>query len=116
MRIEDVAKICHEANKALCETQGDGSQVSFEDAPDWQRVSAMKGVEFNLYNPDAHECAAHDEWMKEKIEAGWKYGPVKDSDKKEHPCLVPFEELPIEQQAKDILFKAIENALSELVV
>jgi hypothetical protein len=45
--------------------------------------------------------------MKQKLDDGWKYGPVKDPEKKEHPCLVSFSELPKEQQAKDFIFRAI---------
>lgn len=112
MKIDDIAKICHEANRALCETQGDTSQVAWEEAPDWQRESAIKGVEFNLANPDAPASASHDSWLAEKEATGWKYGPTKDAEKKEHPCFVPYDELPPEQQAKDHLFKAIVSGLS----
>ena len=28
------------------------------------------------------------------MKEGWKYGPVRDDDKKETPCLVPYEDLP----------------------
>lgn len=53
--------------------------------------------------------------MKDKTEAGWKYGPVKDEVKKEHPCYVPFNELPVEQQAKDYIFRQIVHSLSNMV-
>ncbi|MFH2219092.1 MAG: RyR domain-containing protein [Pseudomonadota bacterium] len=49
--------------------------------------------------------------MDQKVRDGWKYGPVKDPDKKEHPCCVPFAELPVEQQAKDFIFRAVIHAL-----
>ena len=39
------------------------------------------------------------------------YGPVKDLDAKQHPCMVPFEQLPVEQQAKDYIFRAVVHAL-----
>jgi hypothetical protein len=55
--------------------------------------------------------ASHNSWLRQKEEDGWKYGPVKDADKKEHPCFIPYEELPREQQAKDYLFGAIVAAL-----
>ena len=115
MLISDIAKICHEANKALCETQGDKTQVAFEEAPAWQRDSAINGVQFNLDNPKAPASASHDSWLKEKEEAGWKFGPVKDAEKKEHPCFVPYDQLPAEQQAKDHLFKAVVMALRPFV-
>jgi len=113
--VHHVAKICHEANRAICESYGDYSQKSWEEAPDWQRESALKGVEFCIDNPQAPASANHESWMKQKEADGWKYGIVKDADKKEHPCMVPFEELPEFQKAKDHLFKSIVGALSEHV-
>lgn len=115
MKKLQVAFICHQANKALCETLGDDSQVDWSSAPEWQQDSAVKGVEFNLLNPDAPASASHDSWLEVKTEAGWKYGEIKDENKKEHPCFVPYGDLPKEQQAKDHLFKSIVSALSKLV-
>jgi len=96
MEVVDIAKICHEANKALCESVLDFSQVSWEQAPEWQRDSAILGVNFVRDNPDAPESATHDCWCKVKLEAGWVYGEIKDPDALTHPCLVPFEDLPFE--------------------
>lgn len=106
-----IARVCHQANKAHCENHGDTSQVDWERAPGWQQKSALLGVRFAMQNPDAPASAQHDSWSRTKLEEGWKYGPVKDAEKKEHPCLVPFDQLPAEQQAKDRLFRAIVNAL-----
>lgn len=114
MNIVAIARVCHEANRAFCAGLGDHSQPSWEDAPQWQVDSAKVGVEFNLANPDAPASASHDSWLAQKDAEGWKYGPVKDPEKKEHPCFVPYEELPQEQQAKDHLFKAIVAALAPL--
>lgn len=115
MEIEDIAKVCHETNKAFCETLGDTSQKPWDESPEWQKKSAIAGVLFNIDNPDAPASASHDSWLAVKEADGWKYGPVKDAEKKEHPCFVPFEELPVEQQAKDHLFKAVVKALAPLV-
>lgn len=116
MKIEEIAKICHDANKSLCETNGDNSQNVWEEAEEWQRESAIKGVEFAMANPDAPAHAQHDAWRDDKIANGWKYGDVKDADKKDHPCILPFYDLPPYQQAKDFLFKSIVNSLSQFVV
>jgi hypothetical protein len=110
MTTEQIAKVCHEANRAYCETLGDLSQPRWEDAPEWQRTSAIKGVEA-ARNPLAKPSDSHDSWLAEKRSTGWKYGPVKDPAKKEHPCFVPYEELPIDQKAKDALFLAVARAL-----
>lgn len=109
--IETIARVTHEANRAWCECHGDFSQAEWDDAPDWQKESARAGVRFHLANPDADASASHVEWLRHKQAEGWVYGPVKDSSRKEHPCMVPFEELPAHQQAKDRLFRAVVHAL-----
>ncbi len=102
--VEKIARLCHEANKSYCESIGDTSQVSWEFAPEWQKESARKGVEYHIKNPDSTASDSHNSWLKEKEETGWKYGPVKDENKKEHPCFVPYEKLPEKEKTKDYIF------------
>lgn len=92
-------------------TLGDFTQPLWGSAPRWHILSAIDGVNFHLSNPDADDAATHNNWLAQKEREGWKYGPVKDPEKKEHHCMVPFTELPIEQQKKDALFRAIVHAL-----
>lgn len=108
-----IAQVCHEVNKAFCESIGDASQPDWANAPDWQKESAMNGVQFHLDNPDASPSASHENWLKQKEADGWKYGPVKDSDLKEHPCFIPYDQLPVEQRSKDFLFKQIVHSVSQ---
>lgn len=110
--IEQIAKICHQANKAYCESVDDYSQLDWNDAPDWQVNSAKIGVQFCIDNPGAPPSANHDSWLKVKEAEGWKYGEVKNVRKKEHPCFVPYDELPVIQKVKDVLFKNIVDALT----
>lgn len=107
----DIAAICHEANRVLCQLQGDHSQLPWGLAPEWARQSAYAGVIFHLENPEATPEQSHENWMRDKLADGWKYGPEKDPAKKEHPCLVPYGQLPAQQRVKDHLFKAIVTAL-----
>lgn len=107
----NIARVAHQINKSYCEALGDNSQVEWSEAPGWQKTSAINGVEFHLSNPNAGPSHSHDEWLKEKEATGWKYGEVKDADKKEHPCFVPYDELPAEQKAKDYIFRAIVHEL-----
>ena len=111
---EYIAPICHAANKAFCESHGDYTQKDWRDAEQWQRDSAIKGVKFRLDNPEAGHDAQHNAWMEEKINEGWVYGKKKDPEAKTHPCLVPFEELPLLQQAKDALFCAVVDSIKGL--
>jgi len=105
------AIVCHNVNRAYCQAIGDQSQLPWDDAPEWAKDSAVTGVHFHITHPDAGPEGSHESWMKEKIDTGWKYGPVKDPEKKEHPCLVPFPELPKEQQAKDFIFREIVHTM-----
>lgn len=43
----------------------------------------------------------HDTWAKGRIDAGWTFGSVRDDAKKQHPCLVPYSELPESEKAYD---------------
>jgi len=110
-----IAKVCHEANRAFCQTIGDDSQPTWEDAPDWQRDSAINGVKFHIEAPRRVD-ESHANWMQEKLETGWKYGPVKDPEKKEHPCMVPYDQLPEDQKYKDAIFLSVVAALSPILI
>jgi hypothetical protein len=112
LTIEQIAKVAHEANRAYCAALGDPSQAPWNEAPEWQRRSAINGVAFTQSHSDAPPSASHDSWLAEKLRDGWRYGPVKDPDRKEHPCVVPYEQLPVAQQLKDHLFQAVVRALS----
>lgn len=115
--IEQIAKIAHEANRVYCSTIGDLSQKAWEESPDWQKESARKGVEFHIeqYTKGIKPApnASHNSWLEEKKRDGWKYGPVKDVEKKEHPCYIPYDNLPLSQQIKDYLFGAVVSAFVE---
>ena len=116
MTVEQIAKVAHETNRAYCDTLGDITQIQqpWDGAPPWQRDSEVKGVEFHLA---AHAngltpspSASHESWLEEKRREGWGYGPVKDAEKKVHPCFVPYDALPPEQKVKDHLFGAVVAA------
>lgn len=115
MTKQDIAKTAHEINKAYCESIGDFSQPTWEDAPEWQKSSAINGVQFHIDNPEATPSASHESWLKQKREEGWKYGEVKNADKKEHPCFVPYEQLPMEQRSKDYLFRQTIHSLKQFL-
>src|SRR5882762_3235715 len=98
MLAQQIAQVCHEANREYCRTIGDYSQEHWDKAQEWQRDSAIKGVESSIANPDAPASAQHDAWCADKVADVWIYGPVKNPVKKEHHCLVPYQELPVEQR------------------
>ena len=110
-----IAKVAHEINRAYCAALGDETQAAWEDAPEWQRQSAIAGVEMHLANPDATPEQSHESWLAQKLADGWVYGEVKDAEKKQHPCCVPYDQLPPEQKAKDYLFRAAVHQCKALI-
>ena len=111
LEVLQIAMVCHQANKAWYEANDDNSQKDWHGAEEWQRQSAIMGVEFRLGNPNAGKDSQHNAWMQDKVNDGWVYGDVKDAVAKTHPCIVPFEQLPEFQQKKDALFCAIVDSL-----
>lgn len=113
--VADVARICHEANRAIQHIAGDPDpSPPWDDAPAWQRGSAIQGVQTALagdLDPEAH----HQAWCDAKTAEGWTWGPTKDPVAKTHPCLVPYDELPVRQQAKDRVFLAVVETLRPLL-
>ena len=43
----------------------------------------------------------HDQWALQRLREGWVYGPERNDAKKEHPCLVPYDELPASEKEYD---------------
>lgn len=43
----------------------------------------------------------HEVWAESRITQGWTYGAERNIALKQHPCLIPYEELPEEEKAYD---------------
>jgi hypothetical protein len=112
-KIEACARAAHEANRAYCIAVGEALPPHWEDAPDWMRQSTRNGVAGAFAGNTPEE--SHASWLAEKIATGWKYGPVKDPEKREHPCVLPYAELPLDQRAKDHLYLAVVRAMAAAI-
>ncbi|MET8818443.1 RyR domain-containing protein [Streptomyces rochei] len=109
--VEAIARVCHDANRAWQIVTGDPApSPPWDEAPQWQRDSAVDGVRHALNGASPEQM--HQAWCDFKAAAGWTYGPVKDAAARTHPCLVPYAELDPAQHRKDDLFVAIVRALS----
>jgi class 3 adenylate cyclase/tetratricopeptide (TPR) repeat protein len=56
---------------------------------------------------------AHEVWSAARVAQGWTWGPVRDDALKQHPCLVPYDELP--ESEKLIDRNAVAGALAAIM-
>lgn len=110
----EIAEVCHEANRAYSKALGDYYHRVWDDAPEWQKQSAIEGVE-SLIESGATPKEMHERWSKFKRDNGWIFGPYKNYEQKTHPCLVAYENLPRHERRKDDLFIAIVNTLKSVL-
>jgi len=71
-----------------------------------------------MTGPDRKSCPAelHDDWVSAYEAMGWKHGPVRDTEAKTHPDMVPYDELGTEEQAKDSVFVALCEIARQWIV
>ncbi len=110
-----IARICHEANREFCELTGGWIQPHWDSAGKIVQDSVISGVKKRMENPDITAAQSHEEWRRYKEAEGWVYGEDKSLKEKTHPNLVPYDELPPEQQIKDHLFSAIVGVFAKAV-
>ncbi len=107
-----ITKVAWEVNRALFIEQGGKSTKSWEEEVGSVREFAAIQTRFHLDNPDAGARSSHQNWMKHKIDGGWRWGSFFDEEKKEDPNMVEFEQLSKNQLSCDVIFKAVVNSLS----
>lgn len=108
--LEACAKAAHEVNRAYCEAMQDFSHLSWEATNSDLRTVAKHAV-IGIVTNDHTAEQSHEAWVATKRAAGWTFGSKKNADKKEHPCLVAYKDLPFEQQVKDELWVTTVKAL-----
>jgi hypothetical protein len=114
MQADEIARVCHEANRALQMIQADGAvpvATPWNGLTPEARASVIDGVLFRIEHPECTAERSHQNWCDFKVANGWTVGPVTDETLRQHPLLIPYSELPEVHRAKDAMFIAIVDAL-----
>jgi hypothetical protein len=74
-------------------------KTKYEPKPiDVSHVTLSEGV---LRLEEVLARNAHDVWALQRMREGWRYGLQRNDVRKEHPSLVPYEELPESERTYD---------------
>lgn len=107
---ETCARVAHDTNSAYNQAIGDAPSPTWDAMTEAQREGVIDGALDTLAGGGSER--SHELWMASRIAEGWVWGPVKDFDKKTHPCLIPYSKLPLEQQRKDAIFQGVVRAVA----
>ena len=73
---------------------------------------AIKNFRENVVDRELCRRIEHERWMRFHCMYGWRYGEVRDNERRRHPLLVPFEQLTAkEQELDDISWELISTLL-----
>jgi hypothetical protein len=108
---ELIARAAHECVRAYCEATGRWELPAWLEAPQWMIDSAVAGVRYLASTPLAGPERSHRSWVSSKYDAGWRFGPVRDLEARLHPLMLPWEELPPAERAKDEIFVAVVRGM-----
>lgn len=111
MDIEMAARAAHEVNRAyayyVC---GDNSHLPWKDVPEAIREGVRAGARAIADAPTLTAAEIHGKWMARKLDEGWVYGETKSYERRTHPCLLPYNLLPLFERVKDEIFCLVVRA------
>lgn len=80
------------------------NNLEYNEVPSKEQLTSLIQATANqLLKPDLTPERNHNNWWRYKEAQGWKWGPKKDTDKKEHPDMICYEDLPEVERKKDEL-------------
>lgn len=111
---KEAARLLHVAIQAV------QSALKQEVSPDWELLTAaeqdMKAAHTRQMRREKVTARkAHESWMALRLSEGWTWGPVTDKARKVHSALCPFEEIPVEEVIKDVLYERLLAAMDDEV-
>ena len=113
VRTEIIARAAHEIVRAYY------SSINFfvpvwEDVPEWHASATINAVLAVVQDPEKTSEEHHATWMDEKLADGWTLSETEDVEAREHPYLIPYEDLPHHKKSENAIFLAAVNNLLDL--
>lgn len=104
-----IAKVIHSANRAYVDAIGGRAiNLTWEEIREEERQGLIKAISSMIINPRTPEVS-HEHWCLAREKDGWTKDLKYDYNRKTHPNMVPYDQLPFEEQFKDHLFMGIAS-------
>lgn len=110
MNLKTITKVTTNAQAKVNELMT-GKSRGWDDLTEEEQNAAVTHVLMVANNPDATPENIHSSWMRRMHEWGYTPGPMVDNELKEHPLLVPFNELPYEVKVAYCMLYSLVNTL-----
>lgn len=105
--IDFALSLVHNANAVLKSANGEKHE-ELADMDPARKESIRNAIKYALENDTSPE-ESHISWLEAQEKLGYVYGPVIDRVALQHPCMVPYNQLPEAQKTKDAMFVSIIN-------
>lgn len=105
-------RAAYEASRAWCHSIGDDSHKPFDDLSTAEKAPIRESVIGILQGNIPEQI--HEDWRRRKIADGWSYGSEKDEERRSHPALLPYAELPLEQRVKNDIWRGVTQLMQAL--
>lgn len=116
-KIDACAHAAHEANRAYSRTMPSGPVApAWDTATNADRAAVRQTIYHLLANRSMTAAESHEIWVSTMTSLGWKRGKTKDYKAKTHPCLVAWDQLDFETQAKDVLVLKTAKAMLDAIL
>ena len=103
------ARACHEASRLFAAALGQEPLPEWNALPEEFRHAIIAGVLVVQRGASARQC--HEEWMRSKLDSGWRWADENDEEKKTSSHLLAWECLTEPQRRKGELFVATVRAM-----
>ena len=106
-RVRDLiklAELAHEVQRVVGTMFRRPLEPKWSEAPLWKRANTINSVARILAHPEATPADDHNLWLAYRLVEGWRHGSEENHEMREHPDMVPWDQLGPEQKLRDTLF------------
>ena len=104
---DQLAEVAHAIVRSLKRENGEADPGPLSECPEWMREDTLLKVQTIRDGASLDPRIEHERWVASKVAKGYSYGSVRNDDPAKgplrHPLIVPYEDLSLLDQLKDLL-------------